>query len=76
MASDEVVLLTGLPSLLARAVCLETLRADAGARVEAVVRAKRRSAPALGFGTPQLTISRWRPTLISNDRQPAWAPTL
>jgi thioester reductase-like protein len=40
VASDEVVLLTGLPSLLARAVCFETLRFDPQARVEAVVRSK------------------------------------
>jgi thioester reductase-like protein len=40
MANEDVVVLTGLPSLLARAVCLEVLRSDPGARVEAVVRTK------------------------------------
>ena len=35
---DDVVLLTGFPSLLARAVCSEILRADAGARVFALTR--------------------------------------
>jgi len=40
MASDDVVLLTGLPSLLSRLVCFEILRSDPRARVEAVVRAK------------------------------------
>ncbi|MBV9948519.1 MAG: SDR family oxidoreductase [Myxococcales bacterium] len=39
----DVVLLTGLPSLLARAVCGELLRADPRANVSAIVRAK--SAP-------------------------------
>lgn len=37
---DEAVLLTGFPSLLARAVCSEILRSDARARVVAVVRPK------------------------------------
>jgi len=40
MASDDVVLLTGLPSLLARAVCSEILRSDPRAQIEAVVRTK------------------------------------
>jgi thioester reductase-like protein len=40
MASADVVLLTGLPSLVARAVCFEILRGDPTARVEAVVRSK------------------------------------
>lgn len=40
MPSDEVVLLTGFPSLLARAVCAEVLERDARARVVAVVRPK------------------------------------
>jgi thioester reductase-like protein len=40
MASEDVVVLTGLPSLLARAVCIEILRSDPGAHVEAVVRTK------------------------------------
>ena len=40
MGNEDVVVLTGLPSLLARAVCLEILRSDPGARVEAVVRTK------------------------------------
>jgi len=40
MASDDVVVLTGLPSLLARAVCFEIVRSDPQARVEAVVRTK------------------------------------
>jgi thioester reductase-like protein len=38
--TDDVVLLTGLPSLLSRAICFEILRTDASARVEAVVRSK------------------------------------
>jgi thioester reductase-like protein len=37
---DDVVLLTGFPSLLARAVCAEIVRCDARARVLAVVRPK------------------------------------
>jgi thioester reductase-like protein len=37
---DDVVLLTGFPSLLARAVCAELVRSDAGARVVALVRSK------------------------------------
>lgn len=40
MASGDVVLLTGLPSLLARAVCAEIVARDPSARVEAVVRSK------------------------------------
>jgi thioester reductase-like protein len=40
MAADDVVLLTGLPSLLARAVCAEILRADERAAVYAIVRTK------------------------------------
>ncbi|HEY8039970.1 MAG TPA: SDR family oxidoreductase [Polyangiaceae bacterium] len=40
MAGDDVVLLTGYPSLLARAVCAEIVRSDPRARVEAVVRSK------------------------------------
>lgn len=40
MPSDEVVLLTGYPSLLARAVCAEILERDERARVVAVVRPK------------------------------------
>jgi thioester reductase-like protein len=36
----DVVLLTGLPSLVARAVCFEIVRSDPTARVEAVVRSK------------------------------------
>ncbi len=40
MAADDIVLLTGLPSLLARAVCAEILRADERAAVYAVVRTK------------------------------------
>ena len=40
MANGDVVVLTGLPSLLARAVCLEILRSDDSARVEAIVRTK------------------------------------
>jgi thioester reductase-like protein len=39
MAAD-VVLLTGYPSMLARAVCAEVLRSDPGAQVHAVVRSK------------------------------------
>ncbi|HEY1691775.1 MAG TPA: SDR family oxidoreductase [Polyangiaceae bacterium] len=38
--SGDVVLLTGLPSLLARAVCAEVLARDPDARVEAIVRPK------------------------------------
>jgi thioester reductase-like protein len=40
MARSDVVLLTGLPSLVARAVCFEILNRDPTARVEAVVRSK------------------------------------
>jgi thioester reductase-like protein len=40
MAADDVVLLTGLPSLLGRAVCAEIVRTDPRAAVYAVVRAK------------------------------------
>jgi thioester reductase-like protein len=40
MASEDVVLLTGYPSLLARAVCGEVLRTDGRAQVVAVVRSK------------------------------------
>jgi thioester reductase-like protein len=40
MASHDVVLLTGLPSLLARSVCAEIVQRDPDARVEAVVRSK------------------------------------
>jgi len=40
MPSDEVVLLTGYPSLLSRAVCAEVLERDPRARVVAVVRPK------------------------------------
>jgi thioester reductase-like protein len=40
MASDDVVLLTGLPSQLARAVALEIVRTDPRAHIEAVVRSK------------------------------------
>jgi thioester reductase-like protein len=40
MASQDVVLLTGLPSLLARAVCAEVVRSDPTAAVYAVVRTK------------------------------------
>jgi thioester reductase-like protein len=40
MASDDVVLLTGLPSQLARAVASEIVRSDPRARIEAVVRSK------------------------------------
>jgi thioester reductase-like protein len=40
MASDDVVLLTGLPSLLSRVVCSEILRTDPRAQIEAVVRTK------------------------------------
>ncbi|HZU81360.1 MAG TPA: SDR family oxidoreductase, partial [Polyangiaceae bacterium] len=38
--NDDVVLLTGIPSLLARSVCAEILRTDARARVVAIVRSK------------------------------------
>ena len=40
MAGGDVVLLTGLPSLLSRVVCLELVRSDPTAEVEAVVRTK------------------------------------
>jgi thioester reductase-like protein len=40
MATDDIVLLTGLPSLLARAVCGEVLRTNPRAAVYAVVRTK------------------------------------
>jgi thioester reductase-like protein len=40
MGADDVVLLTGYPAMLARAVCREVLRTDPGARVHAVVRSK------------------------------------
>lgn len=40
MQRDEVVLLTGYPSLLARAICSEVLAQAARARVVAIVRAK------------------------------------
>jgi thioester reductase-like protein len=40
MPADDIVLLTGLPSLLGRAVCAEVLRADPRAVVYAVVRTK------------------------------------
>jgi thioester reductase-like protein len=40
MAADELCLLTGLPSLLARTVCFEVLRTSESARVEAIVRSK------------------------------------
>ena len=40
MNRDDVVLLTGYPSLLARAVCAELLASDPKARVVALVRAK------------------------------------
>jgi thioester reductase-like protein len=37
---DDVVLLTGFPSLLARSVCTEIVRSDARARIVALVRSK------------------------------------
>jgi thioester reductase-like protein len=37
---DDVVLLTGFPSLLSRAVCSEIVRSDAGARIFALVKSK------------------------------------
>jgi len=40
MVADDVVLLTGYPGMLARAVCREVLRSDPLARVHAVVRGK------------------------------------
>jgi thioester reductase-like protein len=40
MSTGDVVLLTGYPAMLARAVCGEILRADEQARVYAVVRSK------------------------------------
>jgi thioester reductase-like protein len=40
MAADDVVLLTGYPAMLARAVCREVLRSEPGARIHAVVRSK------------------------------------
>jgi thioester reductase-like protein len=40
MSRDASVLLTGYPSLVARAVCGEIVRSDPGARVTAVVRSK------------------------------------
>ncbi len=40
MTASDVVLLTGLPSLLSRAVCAEIVSRDPRARVEAVVRSK------------------------------------
>ena len=40
MAGGDVVLLTGLPSLLSREVCFEIVRSDPTAHVEAVVRSK------------------------------------
>jgi nucleoside-diphosphate-sugar epimerase len=40
MTRDDVVLLTGYPSLVARAVCAEILERDPKARVTAVVRSK------------------------------------
>ena len=40
MPADEVVLLTGFPSLLARTVCADILQSDPGARVRAIVRAQ------------------------------------
>src|SRR5271165_6004505 len=40
MPDDDVVLLTGYPGMLARAVCREVLRSDRRARVHAVVRSK------------------------------------
>ncbi|HEY8086464.1 MAG TPA: SDR family oxidoreductase [Polyangiaceae bacterium] len=40
MTASDVVLLTGLPSLLSRAVCVEIVSRDPRARVEAVVRSK------------------------------------
>jgi thioester reductase-like protein len=40
MTTGDVVVLTGLPSLLARAVCFEIVRSDPAARVEAIVRSK------------------------------------
>jgi thioester reductase-like protein len=38
--TDDVVFLTGFPSLLARAVCSEVLRSDSSARIVALVRSK------------------------------------
>src|ERR1700722_2935859 len=40
MSRDDVVLLTGYPSLVARAVCTELLARDPKARVVALVRSK------------------------------------
>jgi thioester reductase-like protein len=40
MSHDDVVLLTGYPSLVARAVCAEIVHADPKAKVTAVVRSK------------------------------------
>ena len=40
MGTEDVVLLTGLPSLLSRVVCFEIVRSDPTAHVEAVVRSK------------------------------------
>src|SRR3984957_5632591 len=40
MSADEVVLLTGFPSLLARTVCADIVQSDPRARVRAIVRPK------------------------------------
>ena len=40
MSADEVVLLTGFPSLLSRTVCAEVVQSDPRARVRTIVRAK------------------------------------
>ena len=40
MSDGDIVLVTGFPSLLARAVCTEVVRSDRGARVVCIARSK------------------------------------
>ncbi|HLK41264.1 MAG TPA: SDR family oxidoreductase [Polyangiaceae bacterium] len=66
MASHDVVFLTGLPSLLAKNVCLEVLRDDPQAHVHAIVRAPQlEAARAAVDGWP--APSRARVDLIEGD---------
>lgn len=63
---EEVVLLTGYPSMLARTVCAEVVRSDARAQVHAVVRAKFAAEARAALGELQAG-ERKRVTIVEGD---------
>src|SRR5258708_39601059 len=69
MTADDVVLITGYPSQLAREVCAETTRADPGATVRALVPTGRADRARLAIDRlPEA--QRRRVSLVEGD---AWA---